>query len=112
MGGGVMPGRAGGAIPPFPGRGAVDRSGARTEYTPPTAAPTPPRAAHPPTRSSAFAPDTAPYPTAKPPSRFRRFYNWLTGDDKSADRPIHAYIDPSTGRTDMPLSKPWLKQVW
>ena len=60
---------------------------------------------------SAFAPDSQPYPPAPQPSRLRRFYNWLTGDDKSESRPVHTYLDPSTGRTDLPLSKPWLKQV-
>jgi hypothetical protein len=94
--------------------GARDPSGRRASYA--GAAAEPRGAAGPgegrPARGSAFAPDTMPYPAPPPPSRLRRFYNWLTGDDKSGDRPTHSYIDPSTGRTDLPMSKPWLKQVW
>ncbi len=65
---------------------------------------------------SAFASDTRPWPTqapAKRPSALRRWWNRVTDADKEsgADNK-HAYIDPSTGRTDLPLSKPWLKQIW
>ncbi|MDR3634409.1 MAG: hypothetical protein P4L84_11440 [Isosphaeraceae bacterium] len=110
-GGGVMPGRNG---PGLPGAAGSDPSGMRASYLD---APAEAAAAAPSMRgrgagSSAFASDTLPYPPPPKPSRMRRFYNWLTGDDKTADRPVHTYIDPSTGRTDLPMSKPWLKQVW
>lgn len=94
-----------------------DPSGMRASYANPSAYANPNAAApgapsEPVARGSAFASDTMPYGPPPKPSRLRRFYNWLTGDDKSDERPNRTYIDPSTGRTDLPLSKPWLKQVW
>lgn len=119
VGGGVLPGRNGvslGAVNPN------DPSGMRASYADPTGYANPAASApgggaaagalESAARGSAFAPDTKPYAPPPKPSRMRRFYNWLTGDDKANNRPVHTYMDPSTGRTDLPLSKPWLKQVW
>lgn len=105
---GVVPGQSGVELAPH---GSSDPAGTRASYANPGAAAPADRSA-PAAGGSAFAPDTMPYGPPPQPSRLRRFYNWLTGDDKSVDRPIHTYIDPSTGRTDLPLSKPWLKKMW
>jgi hypothetical protein len=54
-------------------------------------------------------PYTVPPTPPKKPSALRRFFAFITGedpDDKSENKPI--YVDQSTGRTDLPGSKPWM----
>lgn len=66
-----------------------------------------------------FEPVPAPRP-AKRPSALRRLFGARTTASNDAPataapkrkRVKHSYIDPSTGSTKLPLSKPWLKPVW
>jgi len=54
-------------------------------------------------------PYTVPPTPPKKPSALRRFFAFITGEDpndKSENKPI--YVDQSTGRTDLPGSKPWM----
>ena len=54
-------------------------------------------------------PYTVPPAPPKKPSALRRFFAFITGEDpndKSENKPI--YVDQSTGRTDLPGSKPWM----
>lgn len=69
--------------------------------------------------SRPFEPVPDPRP-AKRPSALRRLFGARTtaSNDAAATaapkrkRVKHSYIDPSTGSTKLPLSKPWLKPVW
>ena len=54
-------------------------------------------------------PYTVPPAPPKKPSALRRFFAFITGEDpndRSENKPI--YVDQSTGRTDLPGSKPWM----
>ena len=59
------------------------------------------------------APAREPKP-AKRQSALARFFasrhNASNGEPKPHVK--HSYVDPATGRTNLPLSKPWLKPVW
>jgi hypothetical protein len=53
---------------------------------------------------------TAPPPPPKKPSALRRAFNFVFRTEETSGSESRAiYVDPSTGRTDLPLSKPWLK---
>lgn len=65
--------------------------------------------------SHSFEPVPNPKP-AKRPSVLRRLFGART-TASATEAPKrkhvkHPYIDPSTGSTKLPLSKPWLKPVW
>lgn len=55
-----------------------------------------------------------PVPEPKPAKRqsalARFFASRHSGEPRQHVR--HSYADPSTGRSNLPLSKPWLKPVW